>query len=148
MFQHTHDPKYLATARQMANYFVQNIPSDGVVPWYVRPPHCHTYQFLFFFFFFFFLHRDFNAPSPPADTSAATIAATGLLLLSEMEMSLSPVNTTGRDLWRAEAIQVRRASSAISKHHDPHPGVCLDSSRHDGISMAACMAEFTVEWHC
>ena len=100
------------------------------------------------FFFFFFLHRDFNAPSPPADTSAATIAATGLLLLSEMEMSLSPVNTTGRDLWRAEAIQVRRASSAISKRHDPHLGVCLDSSRHDRISMAACMAEFTVEWHC
>jgi len=93
MFQHTHDPKYLSTARRMANYFVQNIPSDGVVPW------------------------DFNAPLQPprpADTSAATIAATGLLLLSEMEMSLSPANTTGRDLWSAAAVQILADTTALA----------------------------------
>ena len=58
-------------------------------------------------------HRDFNAPLQPprpADSSAATIAATGLLLLAQMEMSLSPANTTGRDLWSGAAVKVRRSS--------------------------------------
>jgi hypothetical protein len=35
VFLHTHDPNYLMTARRMANYFIQNIPSSGVMPWYV-----------------------------------------------------------------------------------------------------------------
>jgi hypothetical protein len=35
VFQHTHDPNYLMTARRMASYFIQNIPSNGIVPWYV-----------------------------------------------------------------------------------------------------------------
>jgi len=55
------------------------------------------------------LYRDFNAPlepARPADSSAATIGATGLLLLAEMEMSLSPANTSGRDLWTNAAVQV------------------------------------------
>jgi len=34
VFLHTHDPNYLMTARRMANYFIQNIPSSGVMPWY------------------------------------------------------------------------------------------------------------------
>lgn len=53
--------------------------------------------------------RDFNAPpipSRPADSSAATIAATGLLLLSQMEMTLSPPNITGAELWSNAAIDV------------------------------------------
>ena|SRR5882762_5246126 len=36
VYQHTHDPKYLTTARRMAEYFVRNIPSDGIVPWYIN----------------------------------------------------------------------------------------------------------------
>jgi len=65
MYKHTQDPNYLTTARLLANYFLTNLPSDGIVPW------------------------DFNAPlipAPrPADSSAATIAATGLLLLGSLE---------------------------------------------------------------
>ncbi|KAJ7684560.1 glycoside hydrolase family 88 protein [Mycena polygramma] len=65
MYQHTKDPNHLATARRLANYFLTNLPSDGIVPW------------------------DFNAPlvpAPrPADSSAATIAANGLLLLGTVE---------------------------------------------------------------
>ncbi|KAJ7118790.1 glycoside hydrolase family 88 protein [Mycena epipterygia] len=65
MYQHTKDPNYLTTARRLANYFLTNLPSDGIVPW------------------------DFNAPlipAPrPADSSAATIAANGLLLLGSLE---------------------------------------------------------------
>lgn len=93
MFQHTHDPNYLTTARRMATYFVQNIPSDGIVPW------------------------DFNAPlepSRPADTSAATVAATGLLLLAQMEMSLSPANTTGRDFWSDAAVKILADTTSLA----------------------------------
>ncbi|KAJ7273074.1 glycoside hydrolase family 88 protein [Mycena rebaudengoi] len=67
MYKRTKDPKYLATARRLANYFLDNLPADGIVPW------------------------DFNAPlvpAPrPADSSAATIAANGLLLLGKYETS-------------------------------------------------------------
>ena len=55
------------------------------------------------------LYRDFNAPlypPRPADSSAATIAANGLLLLANMEKSLTPSNTTGYKLWADHAIKV------------------------------------------
>ena len=53
--------------------------------------------------------RDFNAPlvpPRPADSSAATIASTGLLLLSRMEKSLTPPNITGAELWSKFSIFV------------------------------------------
>jgi hypothetical protein len=71
MHKRTSFPRYLDTARRMANYFISHIPSDGIVPW------------------------DFNAPtSPPrpADSSAATIAANGLLVLSQEEKRLGNLN--------------------------------------------------------
>lgn len=57
------------------------------------------------------MDRDFNAPlNPPrpADSSAAMIAANGLLLLSQGELSLQPANKTGSDYYINAAIQVRR----------------------------------------
>ncbi|KAL0567193.1 hypothetical protein V5O48_014805, partial [Marasmius crinis-equi] len=72
MYLRTTIPTYLATSRRLATYFLYNIPKDGIVPW------------------------DFNAPIKdpkvpggvrPADSSAATIAATGLLRLAEVETS-------------------------------------------------------------
>ena len=52
--------------------------------------------------------RDFTAPlvpSPrPADSSAATIAATGLLLLSRIEDNRK--NSTGAKIWSDLAISV------------------------------------------
>ncbi|OBZ75326.1 Unsaturated glucuronyl hydrolase [Grifola frondosa] len=74
MYAHTHHFDYLDTARRMASYFLTNTPTDGIVPW------------------------DFNAPlTPPrpADSSAAMIAANGLILLAQQENSLSPRNLTG-----------------------------------------------------
>jgi len=65
MHKFTNDSNYLVTARNLATYFLSNLPSDGIVPW------------------------DFNAPlipAPrPADSSAAMIAVNGLLLLAQQE---------------------------------------------------------------
>ncbi|KAJ7184363.1 glucuronyl hydrolase [Mycena filopes] len=81
MYSHIKDPNYLATARRMATYFLDNLPSDGIVPW------------------------DFNAPlvpAPrPADSSAATIAATGLLLLATVDTTPGAAK-----LWTNAAINL------------------------------------------
>jgi hypothetical protein len=76
---------YLDTARRMAEYFLDNIPADGIVPW------------------------DFNAPlvpPRPADSSAAIIAANGLLLLAQQELSLNPANRSGASYYVDAAIKV------------------------------------------
>ncbi|KAI0086205.1 d-4,5 unsaturated-glucuronyl hydrolase-like protein [Irpex rosettiformis] len=85
MFKHTQNLTYLETSRHMAQYFLTNLPGDGIVPW------------------------DFNAPLDPprpADSSAAMIAANGLLLLSQGELSLSPANKSGSDFYIDSAIQI------------------------------------------
>jgi hypothetical protein len=69
MYKFTGNPAYRDTSIRLADYFLDNLPADGIVPW------------------------DFNAPlvpAPrPADSSAATIAANGLLLLSQLETTPS-----------------------------------------------------------
>ncbi|KAH8118301.1 d-4,5 unsaturated-glucuronyl hydrolase-like protein [Phellopilus nigrolimitatus] len=85
MYQNTGDQRYLDTSRRMATYFTDNLPSSGIVPW------------------------DFNAPddgSRPADTSAAMITTSGMLLLADLEQALSPANTSGAELWKDTAIQI------------------------------------------
>ena len=52
--------------------------------------------------------RDFNAPlvpPRPADSSAAMIAANGLLLLADQELSI--LNATGAAYYTAEVVKVR-----------------------------------------
>ncbi|GAB7354320.1 hypothetical protein MBLNU459_g4836t1 [Dothideomycetes sp. NU459] len=56
----TKDTQFLETSQALARYFIENLPEDSVPYW------------------------DFNAPKPgPRDTSAALIAAYGMLLLHE-----------------------------------------------------------------
>ena len=58
-YQTSDNPAFLTTAEDVANYFVDHLPADDIPPW------------------------DFDAPgSPPVDTSAAAIAADGLIMLS------------------------------------------------------------------
>lgn len=35
VYSHTKDNNYLVTARRVADYFLTNLPTDGIVPWYV-----------------------------------------------------------------------------------------------------------------
>jgi unsaturated chondroitin disaccharide hydrolase len=58
-YQTSDNPAFLQTAEDVANYFVDHLLADFIPPW------------------------DFDAPgSPPVDTSAAAIAADGLVMLS------------------------------------------------------------------
>lgn len=82
MYRLTSKTEYLETARRLATYFVNNLPQGGIIPWFAicYPP--------FFGVNYQFQSRDFNAPLQPprpADSSAATIAASGLLLLAQGE---------------------------------------------------------------
>ncbi|KAJ7581496.1 glucuronyl hydrolase [Mycena floridula] len=87
MFKHTGDTNYLTTARNAATYFLNNIPANGVIPW------------------------DFNAPvaGRPADSSAATIVANGLLLLSQQETSASLATQ-----WQNAAIAILNNVTALA----------------------------------
>ena len=70
----------------MADYFLNNIPADRIVPW------------------------DFNAPlipARPADTSAAMIAVNGLLLLAKQEQSIVPASQSEASHYFHAAIEVR-----------------------------------------
>jgi len=60
-YQTSHNSAFLKTAEAIANYFVGHLPANDIPPW------------------------DFDAPAspkPPVDTSAAAIAADGLVMLS------------------------------------------------------------------
>ncbi|KAL8290385.1 hypothetical protein RQP46_002643 [Phenoliferia psychrophenolica] len=81
MYNNTGIVAYLNTARAMAQWFLNHLPASGVPYW------------------------DFNAPLPTTlDTSAATITASGLLLLSTFEMKLS--NITGANYWNTAAAKL------------------------------------------
>src|SRR5678815_3541494 len=59
-YEVTRDPVYLEVAEHNADYWLANVPADGVAPW------------------------DFDAPGDgPVDTSASAIAVVGLLKLAE-----------------------------------------------------------------
>ncbi|KAG9087170.1 hypothetical protein FRC07_012886, partial [Ceratobasidium sp. 392] len=82
MYNLTTQPQYLNTSRQMAKVFLSRLPSNGVPPW------------------------DFDAPASnrPADTSAATITAEGLFILSAAETHLG--NSTGAAYYNEKAVKL------------------------------------------
>ena len=62
-YEYTRDPRFLQTAEACADYFLENVPADGVAPW------------------------DFDAPPESrrqVDTSASAIAASGLFQLADL----------------------------------------------------------------
>ncbi|GJJ12253.1 hypothetical protein Clacol_006494 [Clathrus columnatus] len=88
MYNRTGLTQYLDTARRAATLYVDRLPQDDIVPW------------------------DFDAPRPTtADTSSSTIAASGMLLLADMEENLFPPNYTGAAFWRQSAIKLLTATN-------------------------------------
>ncbi|KPM45625.1 hypothetical protein AK830_g954 [Neonectria ditissima] len=110
-FGWTRDVSFLETAQSCADYFLNHLPPDGIPPW------------------------DFSAPQDidqPPDTSAAVIAAYGMLLVHEAR-----VERGERSYYFDGAIKVLR--SVCSNHvNEPHKFVAtpcaidtVESSLHD-----------------
>ena len=99
MYRLTNKTSYLTTARSLATYFLNNIPSDGIIPWSVsyRPIRCCIDESK--------TCRDFNAPLTPvprpADSSAATIVVNALLLLAQQES-----DPDAKKKWIDSALQI------------------------------------------
>jgi unsaturated chondroitin disaccharide hydrolase len=82
-YRYTKDPRFLATAQNLANYFLNNLPSDFVPYW------------------------DFSkCCADPRDSSAAAIAAAGLLELSTY------VGTTDQARYHAAALNIQSSLSS------------------------------------
>ncbi len=87
-YEYSRDPRLLETAEKCADYYITHCPHDGVPPW------------------------DFNAPPETrktVDTSAAAIAASGLLRLCR----LLPDPVKGHFYWNT-AIRILRS---LSQHY-------------------------------
>jgi unsaturated chondroitin disaccharide hydrolase len=63
-YRETGDARFLDTARRLADYYLANVPADKVPYWDFQAP---------------------NIPNEPRDSSAAAIAASGLLELSQLD---------------------------------------------------------------
>lgn len=79
-FRHTGDPAYLTLAANLADYFLARLPEDGICYWDLI----------------------FTEGSEPRDSSAAAIAACGLLELAAM----LPLTATKRDDYGRAAAQM------------------------------------------
>lgn len=77
MYRYTHDDRMLQAARKVTDYYLQHLPADMVPNW------------------------DFDAPSQVKDSSAAAIAASTLLELSELETDAS-----NKTRYRTAALQI------------------------------------------
>jgi unsaturated chondroitin disaccharide hydrolase len=87
-YEYSHDPRFMLTAEACADYFLTHANNDGVPPW------------------------DFNAPAESRgleDTSAAAIAASGLLRLSRLVHDA----TKGHYYWSTAILILR---SLCEKH--------------------------------
>ncbi len=105
-YQQTGRSDFLATAEKMANYFLANLPSDDVPYW------------------------DFDAPGIPntyRDTSAASIAAAGLLQLSDA-IAVSDPTDSAKYRSGAAAILASLSTNYLANPASPGDGVLLQGA--------------------
>ncbi len=93
-YEYSRDPRFLQTSEACADYYIAHTPADGVAPW------------------------DYNAPLENrslVDTSAAAIAASGLLRLCRH----IPDPMKGHFYWSTAIHILRTLSSQYLAHGDP-----------------------------
>jgi unsaturated chondroitin disaccharide hydrolase len=98
-YHYTDDVKYLETAHKVADYFLNHLPEDGIPYW------------------------DFKLPSfagEPRDSSAAAIAASGLLSLSALEK-----DTVLQEKYKLAALKLLQKlhENYETKPDDPQEGI-------------------------
>ncbi|KAG8738703.1 hypothetical protein FRC12_016654 [Ceratobasidium sp. 428] len=97
MYNYTNDSNYWVTSRRLAEYYLSRLPESGVPPW------------------------DFDAPAVPgrpSDTSSATIAASGMLMLSRFEQAAS--NASGADYWANAAANLLTSTTRLAWREEPN----------------------------
>ena len=103
-YETSHNPAFLTTAESVANYFIANLPKrTDIPPW------------------------DFDAPAssrPPVDTSAAAIAADGLVMLSTVSGTSAAQKTYY--LSYAEAILGSLSNSYLDRSSVSGESVLID----------------------
>src|SRR5207245_634296 len=88
-YRYTQDPRFLATAQKLADYFINNLPPDFVPVW------------------------DFSKPwTDPRDSSAAAIAAAALL-------ELSTYAGTAQSTYYNAAMNIQNSLSSSSYQGNP-----------------------------
>ncbi|RAP73548.1 glycoside hydrolase family 88 protein [Paenibacillus montanisoli] len=104
-YKYTGDAKYLDASKRVAHFFLASLPENGIPPWDFRAP---------------------NAGSEPRDTSAAAIAASGLLELAK----LVPAEESGYySDWAA------RIARSLTEHYaaweqPEHEAILLEGTGH------------------
>jgi hypothetical protein len=100
-YREANEPAYLATAEALADYFLDNLPADQIPYWDFDAP---------------------NIPNEPRDSSAAAIAASGLL-----ELSVLASDPADRQTYRsaAEAILGSLMSSEYLSDGQVSSGILL-----------------------
>lgn len=89
MHRLTGNPDFLSTSRRMANYFLDHLPQDGVVPWDFQAP---------------------LTPAPrPADSSAAALVSNALLLLAQQE-----TDPGAKKQWTDAAIRILNSITRLA----------------------------------
>ncbi|KAL1870960.1 hypothetical protein Plec18167_007267 [Paecilomyces lecythidis] len=120
-FGWTGESEFLDTAKALADYFIANLPADGVPYW------------------------DFNAPVTkdiPRDTSAAMVAACGMLLLYKalrntsegdyyLNHALKIVDSTVTKFLRPPTLRFRSTSS--QSQCEVYPAGCIKQDASDGF---------------
>ena len=100
-YRETQDARFLDTARRVADYFIDHLPADRVPYWDFQAP---------------------NIPNEPKDSSAAAIAASGLL-----ELATLVTDPTARTRYRNAALGILSAlcSPAYLAEGSPSAGILL-----------------------
>lgn len=125
MYRYTENKKYLETSQKLSDFFWRNTDDDSHLP-----------RWDFFFK---------NNVEEPLDTSAASIAATGMILLSKL---LSDQNEREEaNLWKERAEEIIQA--LIKKYFNDNPdsygiikGVTVDKPRNSGINESSMYGDY------
>jgi unsaturated chondroitin disaccharide hydrolase len=104
LYRETRDPRMLEVARRLADYFIGHLPADSVPYWDFQAP---------------------GIPNEPRDSSAAAIAASALLELSQLD----PANG-GRYLDSAKAILRSLSSPAYLAEGTASRSILLHGTSH------------------
>jgi unsaturated chondroitin disaccharide hydrolase len=105
--QQTGRADFLATAEKMANYFIANLPADFVPYWDFNDP---------------------KIPNAPRDTSAAAVAASGLLQLSKLIASSDPTDAAKYHTAAGDILNSLASPTYLANPSQPGDGILLQGA--------------------